>query len=101
MNKNFFNRSIIRKFFSNSVIDSSKLKIQVIDSEKRPKIDLTKNLGFGEEFSPHMLTIDHSDISGWESPMIKPLECFSVHPANSTLHYAITCYEGSLFKRLF
>jgi branched-chain amino acid aminotransferase len=51
---------------------------------------------FGEMFSPHMLEINYSDQFGWENATIKPLENFSIHPANSTLHYALTCYEGTI-----
>lgn len=53
-----------------------------------------EDLGFGDLFSAHMLTLDYSDEKGWEKAEIRPLEPFSIHPANSTLHYALTCYEG-------
>ena len=72
--------------------------------EINPKKDTSKvfiqeeDLGFGDIFSEHMLTIDYSDENGWEQAKIGPLEPFKIHPANSTLHYALTCYEGKFIK---
>ncbi|XP_074019690.1 branched-chain-amino-acid aminotransferase, cytosolic isoform X5 [Numenius arquata] len=41
-----------------------------------------------------MLTIEWSLASGWEKPYIKPLGNLSLHPASSSLHYAIELFEG-------
>ncbi|KAM8820563.1 branched-chain-amino-acid aminotransferase, cytosolic isoform 2-T2 [Eudromia elegans] len=46
-------------------------------------------LVFGTVFTDNMLTIEWSLASGWEKPYIKPLENLSLHPASSSLHYAI------------
>uniref|UniRef100_A0A8B9USQ1 Branched-chain-amino-acid aminotransferase n=2 Tax=Anatidae TaxID=8830 RepID=A0A8B9USQ1_9AVES len=46
-------------------------------------------LVFGTVFTDNMLTIEWSLASGWEKPFIKPLENLSLHPASSSLHYAI------------
>jgi hypothetical protein len=35
-----------------------------------------------------MLTIKHSDKSGWEKPVIEPLKELSIHPGAKVLHYA-------------
>ena len=45
-------------------------------------------LVFGESFSDHMLTIKHSNETGWEKPVIEPLKELSIHPAAKVLHYA-------------
>ena len=29
------------------------------------------------------------------APVIRPFENFSIHPFNSTLHYALECFEGA------
>jgi len=41
-----------------------------------------------------MLTIDWNEKSNWKKPVIQPFKEFSIHPFNSTLHYAIECFEG-------
>lgn len=46
-------------------------------------------LVFGTVFTDNMLMIEWSLASGWEKPYIKPLENLSLHPASSSLHYAI------------
>ncbi len=30
----------------------------------------------------------------WDKPQIKPFKNLKLHPFNSTLHYAVQCYEG-------
>uniref|UniRef100_A0A7M4F0B5 Branched-chain-amino-acid aminotransferase n=2 Tax=Crocodylus porosus TaxID=8502 RepID=A0A7M4F0B5_CROPO len=51
-------------------------------------------LVFGTVFTDNMLTIEWSLASGWEKPHIKPLENLSLHPASSSLHYAVELFEG-------
>ncbi|PKU29247.1 hypothetical protein llap_20449 [Limosa lapponica baueri] len=51
-------------------------------------------LVFGTVFTDNMLTIEWSLASGWEKPYIKPLGNLSLHPASSSLHYAIELFEG-------
>ncbi|KFQ49690.1 Branched-chain-amino-acid aminotransferase, cytosolic, partial [Nestor notabilis] len=51
-------------------------------------------LVFGTVFTDNMLTIEWSLASGWEKPYIKPLENLSLHPASSSLHYALELFEG-------
>ncbi|XP_065267580.1 branched-chain-amino-acid aminotransferase, cytosolic isoform X5 [Emys orbicularis] len=41
-----------------------------------------------------MLTVEWSLTSGWEKPYIRPLENLSLHPASSSLHYAVELFEG-------
>jgi len=53
----------------------------------KPKPDSNKLL-FGATYSDHMLTIKHSDKSGWEKPVIEPLKELSIHPGAKVLHYA-------------
>ncbi|KFP50962.1 Branched-chain-amino-acid aminotransferase, cytosolic, partial [Cathartes aura] len=51
-------------------------------------------LVFGTVFTDNMLIIEWSLASGWEKPYIKPLENLSLHPASSSLHYAVELFEG-------
>lgn len=72
--------------------------------KKDLNIELTKNkkqkpvfdssLKFGTATSDHMLEIDWSAGKGWEKPKIVPYHSFQMDPCNSTLHYAIECFEG-------
>ncbi len=52
-----------------------------------PKPDWNK-LVFGASYSDHMLTIKHTNKSGWEKPVIEPLKNLSIHPGAKVLHYA-------------
>jgi branched-chain amino acid aminotransferase len=52
-----------------------------------PKPDWNK-LVFGAIYSDHMLTIKHTNKSGWEKPVIEPLKNLSIHPGAKVLHYA-------------
>lgn len=71
------------------------LELQNLSRPKSPEIDINQmQLGFGTTFTPHMLEINYSNQNGWEEAFLKPLDDFRVHPANSTLHYALTCYDG-------
>ena len=41
-----------------------------------------------------MLTIDWSKTNGWGKPLISELQPLTLHRFNSSLHYAIQCFEG-------
>lgn len=58
-------------------------------------IDLNNEvLTFGANETDHILEILYEDKVGWSAPKIKPFGPIQVHPFNSTLHYAISCFEG-------
>lgn len=81
-----------QKYFFRNFED---LELQNMSKPTLPETDINQmHLGFGQIFTPHMLEIDYSNQNGWESAILKPLENLSLHPANSTLHYALTCYDG-------
>lgn len=42
-----------------------------------------------------MLICDWSAKKGWEKPSIRKYEDFKISPFNSTLHYALECFEGT------
>jgi len=41
-----------------------------------------------------MIEIQWDDQNGWYTPVLKPFQNLSIHPFNSTLHYALECFEG-------
>lgn len=71
----------------------SRLVKRAAPSTAKLPADLS-TLKFGQQFSPHMLTVDWTLAGGWEAPQIGPLEPFRLHPASSCLHYGVQCFEG-------
>ncbi|PIK48738.1 Branched-chain-amino-acid aminotransferase, mitochondrial, partial [Apostichopus japonicus] len=65
----------------------SDLNIQ-LTRHHRPKPDYGK-LMFGKNFSDHMFEVQWSKENGWEEPRIAPLHNLSLHPAATSLQYAI------------
>lgn len=49
---------------------------------------------FGEAISDHMGEILYNQEDGWAAPQIRPLFYLNLHPFNSSLHYAFSCFEG-------
>lgn len=52
-----------------------------------------ENLGFGEVFSDHMLSMEYQDRE-WGSPQIVPYGAIEVFPAICSLHYGQIVFEG-------
>jgi branched-chain amino acid aminotransferase len=52
------------------------------------------NPGFGRYFTDHMVTIRWTEGRGWHEAELVPYAPLSVDPANMTLHYAQTIFEG-------
>ncbi|XP_051974892.1 branched-chain-amino-acid aminotransferase, cytosolic-like isoform X2 [Xyrauchen texanus] len=59
----------------------------------KPKPD-PNGLVFGTVFTDHMLIIEWSLVEGWQKPQIQPFGNLSIHPACSSLHYAVQLFEG-------
>lgn len=60
------------------------------------KLDIdSSKLAFGQEFTSHMMEVDYSDLKGWGKPSIHGFRPFQIHPANSTIHYALSCFDGN------
>lgn len=51
------------------------------------------NLPFGQENTDNMVSIVSRE-GVWGKPEIKPFQELKIHPFNSSLHYAVQCYEG-------
>jgi branched-chain amino acid aminotransferase len=52
------------------------------------------NPGFGRHFTDHMVTIRWTEGRGWHDAQLVPYAPLSMDPANMTLHYAQTIFEG-------
>ncbi|MFD7669138.1 branched-chain amino acid aminotransferase [Streptomyces sp. NPDC059788] len=50
--------------------------------------------GFGRHFTDHMVTIKWTEGRGWHDAQLVPYAPLSMDPANMTLHYAQTIFEG-------
>jgi branched-chain amino acid aminotransferase len=59
---------------------------------RRDQVDF-ENLGFGEVFSDHMLSMEYKD-GEWGSPQIIPYGTMDVFPAMCSLHYGQIVFEG-------
>jgi branched-chain amino acid aminotransferase len=79
-----FRRAISSKSIDIKHADEASLK------SKLPKEELV----FGKTFTDHILEIDWNSSSGWSAPQIKPFGDLQIHPAASSLHYGLQCFEG-------
>ncbi|HZG06853.1 MAG TPA: branched-chain amino acid aminotransferase [Streptomyces sp.] len=52
------------------------------------------NPGFGRHFTDHMVTIRWTEGRGWHDARLQPYAPLQMDPANMTLHYAQTIFEG-------
>ncbi|MEU0841247.1 branched-chain amino acid aminotransferase [Streptomyces sp. NPDC005962] len=50
--------------------------------------------GFGRHFTDHMVTVKWTEGRGWHEAQLVPYAPLSLDPANMTLHYAQTIFEG-------
>src|SRR3954447_20018837 len=50
--------------------------------------------GFGKFFTDHMVLIDWTEESGWETPRVLPYGPLSLDPATMALHYGQEIFEG-------
>ncbi|ERM82416.1 branched-chain amino acid aminotransferase [Rhodonellum psychrophilum GCM71 = DSM 17998] len=69
-----------------------KIDITKINASKIPDTDFT-NLVFGKTISDHMFVADYAD-GEWSNARIEPYAPLSLNPANATLHYGQSVFEG-------
>ncbi|MFK7951788.1 MAG: branched-chain amino acid aminotransferase [Ekhidna sp.] len=72
--------------------DTLDIQITPTQSSKLPQTDFN-NLAFGKTFSDHMFVADYED-GEWKNLQIIPYQNLSISPANATLHYAQSIFEG-------
>lgn len=61
----------------------------------KAKPENPENVPFGHVFTDHMLEIDYdANNGGWGKPRISEFGDLKLHPASSSLHYAVELFEG-------
>ncbi|MEA3500266.1 MAG: branched-chain amino acid aminotransferase [Candidatus Marinimicrobia bacterium] len=68
------------------------MKISKVKKSRKSEINYD-NLLFGKYFSDHMYMQDYTN-GKWQEPEIVPFEKFPMSPANITLHYGQSIFEG-------
>ncbi|WP_114747877.1 branched-chain amino acid aminotransferase [Pleomorphovibrio marinus] len=68
------------------------IQINKTANSKLPHTDF-ENLAFGQTTSDHMFIADYYD-GDWHGMRIEPYAPLSIHPANATLHYGQSVFEG-------
>jgi len=68
------------------------MKIIKTHHSRRNQIDF-ENLGFGEIFSDHMLSMEYKN-GRWGPPQIIPYGKIEIHPSICSLHYGQIVFEG-------
>ncbi|UII23054.1 branched-chain amino acid aminotransferase [Fulvivirga ligni] len=74
------------------MIDTHNINVQKIDSSKIGQVDFN-NIQFGKVYSDHMFVVDYKD-GEWKNLNIKPYAPITMSPANPTLHYGVSIFEG-------
>ncbi len=69
------------------------IKIKTTLDSKLNSFDPENPPAFGTVYSDHMFVMDYVD-GEWKNAEICPFFNFSIHPANLTLHYAQSIFEG-------
>lgn len=85
----------MRRYFAKakSTFRAKNLKIERA-AALAPTFTAETKLAFGAMSTPHMFEVHWSEAEGWSDPKIAPIQPLSIHPFNSTLHYALSTFEG-------
>lgn len=59
-----------------------------------PKVCIPDSLPFGRTKTNHFVVCDYKHASGWQEPVIKPLEQFQLSPSSVVFHYGQQIFEG-------
>ena len=68
------------------------ISIERVKSSRLPQTDLN-NIPFGRVFTDHMFVMDYKNGS-WQNAKIEGVRNLAIHPANLTLHYGQSIFEG-------
>ncbi len=74
------------------MIDTTSIQVEPISQSRINELD-ENNIPFGKLYSDHMFMADYAN-GEWSNAKIVPYQNLSISPANNTLHYAITIFEG-------
>jgi branched-chain amino acid aminotransferase len=69
-------------------------KISYQLKQRKEKVSLPAELGFGKLFTDHVFEMNYNKNKGWHNAVIKPLEDLSMHPATMFIHYGQAIFEG-------
>ncbi|HVZ38209.1 MAG TPA: branched-chain amino acid aminotransferase [Candidatus Kapabacteria bacterium] len=70
------------------------MKISVLRTPHPRVFPNVDELGFGRYFADHMFLMNYDQENGWHDPRVVPYETLGLDPANLTLHYGQTIFEG-------
>jgi branched-chain amino acid aminotransferase len=70
------------------------MKIRLERSNHPRPATNSAELGFGRYFSDHMFVMDYAPEQEWHDARIVPYGALNIEPANLTLHYGQTIFEG-------
>ncbi len=74
------------------MMDTLEIQVEKTVKSRISEVNFDK-LPFGKVFSDHMFVMDYKE-GQWINQKIKPYEKLQISPANSTLHYGQTIFEG-------
>lgn len=69
------------------------MKISVVPTPHPKVFPNVSELGFGRYFADHMFLMNYGQ-DGWQDPRVVAYDSFGMDPANLTLHYGQTIFEG-------
>lgn len=73
-------------------ISTAEFEVKQIEQSRISEVDFT-NIEFGKVYADHMFVADFRD-GEWKDLRIEPYANLSISPANATLHYAQSVFEG-------
>ena len=71
---------------------SSVFNVRLVNDSRIKEVDF-ENIPFGKVYSDHMCVVKYQ-VGAWGDFKIKPFEDLAISPANATLHYAQSVFEG-------
>lgn len=77
---------------STNMVSTLEIKKELVAQSKLPEVDFD-NIVFGRVYSDHMFVADYAD-GDWKNFRINPYEFLRLSPANATLHYGQSIFEG-------
>jgi len=79
-------------YLCDSKLKNMNIKISPVVESRLSTVDFS-DLPFGQICSDHMFVMDYTD-GRWEQGEILGIEKFNIHPANLSLHYGQSIFEG-------
>ncbi|MDH5381607.1 MAG: branched-chain amino acid aminotransferase [Cyclobacteriaceae bacterium] len=74
------------------MVETLNIEINKVAESRLSQVDFN-NIQFGKIYSDHMFRADY-DQGEWKRPKIEPYGYLPISPANQTLHYGVSIFEG-------